>query len=92
MQDDRLQRGDDHAGAENGEGGHHDHRLLPAERRGDQGEQRREQDLADIAGEIVGAQRRARLLAVIMAATRLDAIGCCVLPPRPASNSPAITP
>ena len=41
------------------------HRLLPAERGGDQREQRGQHHLADVAGEIVGAERGARAQAGI---------------------------
>ena len=89
----RLQRGQDHAGAGDGDGRRHHHRLAPAERGGDQGEQGGQRHLADVAGEIVGAERGARAQAGDRrAATRVEAIGCCVLPPRPASSRPAITP
>jgi hypothetical protein len=59
MQRHRLQRGEDDARAQHGQGCDHDQRLLPAERGGDHREQRRQQHLADVAGEIVGAERGA---------------------------------
>ncbi len=55
-----FQRGKDDACAQHGEGRDHDQCLLPAERGGDHREQRRQQYLADVAGEIVGAERGAR--------------------------------
>ncbi len=61
----RLQRGEDHAGAGNRERGRHHHRLTPAERGGDQGEEGGQRHLADVAGEIVGAQCGARAQAGI---------------------------
>ncbi len=55
----RLQRGQDHARARDREGGGDHHGLSPAQRGGDQGKQGGQRHLAEVAGEIVGAERRA---------------------------------